>query len=435
MLTFLWIALNATFLQTLTVLSAMLFAPLEKRRGWQVTLPLGILFGFFLGGVIGVLSGDVTLPGRRWIIIPQDLVTLLYSYGYFRVCTKLSRNDAVYGVTCAYVIQHLLFCLTTILWDTGGLFPLGDRTRMGLDWLITLLLGGGLVWLVNRHLPYQGHYRATRQRTVMMATIVLLLAFVLSAGLWIMGSADGGLASPSNLGYDLCSCAFLLWILIAQRKEVNLLAMLQSEQQMRRKMQEQYELSSENIDAINRKCHDLKHQIAALRLIQDEQERESHLNDLEKNVLLYDTTVKTGNEVLDTVLTEKALLCEKYQIAWTCMADGTSVAFFSTVDLYTLIGNALDNAIEACKGLSPEQRVIRVTIRRECGAAVLQIANYYDRLGEIKDHLPQTTKDNPREHGYGLPSICAIVERYGGVVDIDTKDGIFLLSILIPDTK
>ena len=57
--------------------------------------------------------------------------------------------------------------------------------------------------------------------------------------------------------------------------------------------------------------------------------------------------MRTGNEILDTILTEKSLICENSGIHINCVADGSLLAFMNPVDLYTLFGNALDNAIEA----------------------------------------------------------------------------------------
>ena len=86
---------------------------------------------------------------------------------------------------------------------------------------------------------------------------------------------------------------------------------LDVQQQLWHKSREQYQLSAENVDLINRKCHDLKHQIAALRRISDRRGAgEESIQALEQSVMIYDSVVKTGNDILDTVLTEKSLLCE-----------------------------------------------------------------------------------------------------------------------------
>ena len=149
--------------------------------------------------------------------------------------------------------------------------------------------------------------------------------------------------------------------------------------------------------------------------------------------MIYDCSVKTGNRVLDTVLTEKSLLCEKHQIECTWMADGRLLEFISPVDLYTLFGNALDNAIEASEQVpDADARNISVTAQKRLGAVFIQVENYFAHdLRKDKERIISTKKD-ARNHGFGLESIRQIAMRYGGSMDISTEDNLFTLSILLP---
>ena len=103
------------------------------------------------------------------------------------------------------------------------------------------------------------------------------------------------------------------------------------------------------------------------------------------------------------------------------------------IDLFTLFGNALDNAIESVRKLSnPEKRVIALTLYSKPNMAVIQLENYYEGEIVFSDSVPVTTKDDAPNHGYGVRSIREIAGKYGGSVSIDTQDGIFLLCIVLP---
>ena len=137
--------------------------------------------------------------------------------------------------------------------------------------------------------------------------------------------------------------------------------------------------------------------------------------------------------MLDTVRTEKSLLCERNGISWTCMSDGHLLDFISPVDLYTLFGNALDNAIEGSLEVPDrEQRNVSVTVQNRHGAAFIQVENYFAHPVQLEHGMPRTTKPDPENHGFGISSIRSVAQRYGGTMDISTEDGIFLLSVLIP---
>ena len=147
----------------------------------------------------------------------------------------------------------------------------------------------------------------------------------------------------------------------------------------------------------------------------------------------YDSFVKTGNEAVDVILTEKHLVCQKEGIRFTALIDGKALSFLSESDAYALFGNLLENAIEATKGIEDEQRrVISMTSVMANGFLCLHIENFYD--GEIKmvEGVPKTTKSNPYYHGFGVRSVMLIAEKYQGHVDISTSGGIYSCDILFP---
>lgn len=202
-----------------------------------------------------------------------------------------------------------------------------------------------------------------------------------------------------------------------------------------KKEQEQYRLSKENIALINQKCHDLKHQIRALRNSTEEGTRE-YLREIENSIQIYETFVKTGNEVLDTILTEKSLYCKEKDITVSCVADGSQLGFIHTVDLYAILGNALDNAIEAVEKLEEkEKRQIDVLIYKQQQFLAMNIINPMEKTLVYEDELPVTTKGDKNYHGYGLRSIQYLLKKYDGTLSISNEDNCFSLMMLLPIPK
>lgn len=201
------------------------------------------------------------------------------------------------------------------------------------------------------------------------------------------------------------------------------------------KEQEQYKLSRDTIALINQKCHDLKHQI---RVIRDagREEREQYLEEIEDSIQIYEAIVKTGNEVLDTILTEKSLYCKKKDIVVSCVVDGSQMDFIHKVDLYAILGNAIDNAMEAVeKFRHKEKRQIDVMIYRQQQLLVIHVVNPIKENLVYENELPVTTKENRQYHGYGLRSIRYLLKKYDGFLNIREEDGCFSLMMLIPIPK
>lgn len=198
------------------------------------------------------------------------------------------------------------------------------------------------------------------------------------------------------------------------------------------KQEEEYTISLFTIEMVNRKCHDFKYHVSALKEM-DMDERIASIDELESYINIYDASIKTGNKALDTVLTEKNLYCKKKSINMTCTADAGQLNFIDLVDLYVIFGNALDNAIESVSKLDDvEKRVIQVSIYPEKSFIMIRIRNYCEETIEMTNEGIKTSKKDKVYHGYGLKSIKYTVEKYGGIVKVQTRNNYFKLHILIP---
>ena len=185
--------------------------------------------------------------------------------------------------------------------------------------------------------------------------------------------------------------------------------------------EKQRRLSEENIEAINRKCHDLKYQVAVLRRLAeggDNTAAYSKAGDaLEKDVMIYDAIAKTGYGGIDILLTEKSLLCEKRDIVFTYMIDGEKLKFMDEVDLYILLGNALDNAIEAVTDIEKEHRINSPQRgqpqQHDNDFAGELLQNAAADCGRLPKRPKRTAQPRVR-----IKSIISIAEKYGGTVQV-----------------
>ena len=230
-------------------------------------------------------------------------------------------------------------------------------------------------------------------------------------------------------GYNVLVCVLILALLYNQLSRRELKAELDGVQHILEQGKKQYELARQNIDLINMKYHDLKHRSEALSARGAAALEEKA--ELDRALEGYSALVKTGSEVLDVILSEKMLLCRERGIEMTCMADGQGLGFIRTHHLYALLGNAIDNAVEAVEGLPQEKRVISLFVRSLGNLAHIHVENYYEGPLALRGGLPATTKGEKDYHGYGMPSMRAIAEQYGGTLSISAEGGIFLLDIIM----
>ena len=197
-----------------------------------------------------------------------------------------------------------------------------------------------------------------------------------------------------------------------------------------RRQYEQYRQSKENIRLINRRYHELKMQIAAIRAERDQAKQDAALAEMESGIRQYEAENKTGNPVLDTLLTAKTLYCQQHGINLTCVADGTLLHFLTTGEICTIVGTVLDNATESVlTEPDPEKRLIRAAIYAQKGIVKLRFENYCADPVELgPDGLPARSSHG----GYDLKSVRAAAEAHGGTLTLHWENEWFTVRILLP---
>ncbi|MGM9537155.1 MAG: GHKL domain-containing protein, partial [Candidatus Onthomonas sp.] len=391
--------------------------PLKKRSRFWLRLVLGLA-----GAAVLVLSGSAGTSGNalpagllsRELSVQVFAVTTFWCGALFAVCALLSwflfevrLREALYCAACAYLMEHLAYCARILC----GLLSSSGSVTAGTPeyYLICAAVYAAVYQVFARRLIQDGKLAATAQESLLLTlvTLSLVMAMSIAASVYQFETAHAVYAS-------FC-CISVLYGQLKQQKQIKYQSELALQQQMWSLHKTQYEMSRESIEIINRKCHDLKHQVAALKYISDPERKNEVIDSLQSSVMIYDSVAETGNEILDTVLTEKSLICGKHEIALSCIADGKQLAFLDPVDLYTLVGNALDNAIEAVLPLSAPERLIRIRVQKKAGLVFLRIENPYSGSLTLRDGLPVTHKEDRQNHGFGLKSIRDIVEKYHGL--------------------
>lgn len=229
--------------------------------------------------------------------------------------------------------------------------------------------------------------------------------------------------------FMLINMAFVLILIFGILERNKLSQNLEITEELLRQEKRRYETSKETVELINMKCHDLKHRLGSL----EDKLNAREIEELKEAVKIYDSNIKTGNDILDVVLYEKQLLCESNRIKLTCLADGKLLSFVSPSHLYSLFGNAIDNAMEAVKPIeSEDKRIIGITLRRENRSAVIEICNYFIGELKLKNGLPETSKEDGNRHGYGMHSMKYVAESYGGKLDVSVDSDLFTLTVALP---
>ena len=176
--------------------------------------------------------------------------------------------------------------------------------------------------------------------------------------------------------------------------------------------------------------HDMKNHLLVLQRQINSPETAEMVEKLQSQVAMYGDYEHTGNDILDIILKEKSETAREKHIALSVTADLNGVYFIEPLDVSTIFGNGLDNAIEASEKLPEEQRAILVKAGR--------VQNFFSVLIENsclqnREYTKQrTTKNDDFLHGFGISNMRKAAEKYDGQLTIKCENEKFTLKILIP---
>lgn len=160
-----------------------------------------------------------------------------------------------------------------------------------------------------------------------------------------------------------------------------------------------------------------------------------YLNSLADDLDTVDTVIKTGNVMADAILNSKLNVAEKLKIKLNVRANVPEALPMSDVELCSVLGNMLDNAVEACGTLPEKERFMRVYIGKLKEQLYISVQNSAGRVRKEKGTYLSTKEDaasSARLHGYGLFRIDRVAKKYGGYVNRQNEEGVFATEILIP---
>lgn len=191
----------------------------------------------------------------------------------------------------------------------------------------------------------------------------------------------------------------------------------------------QFKIKQETIESFNIRCHDLKHMLKSYALTNDG----TALDEFSKMIDGFAQSVKTGNAVIDVLLGDYSIRYNPKGITFSFVGNASLLKGIDTSDLYRLMGNALDNAIEAVEKLdSIDEKCICINIEAKGDLIMICIKNYYKTSLDIRNGIFYTTKKTFKElHGFGIKSMKEIIKKYNGNININTEDNIFYLNIYL----
>ncbi|RJF42441.1 ATP-binding protein [Actinomyces sp. 2119] len=402
-----------------------------------IVAALPALCAYHLGA--GSLPTTLWLPGMVGAVALMWLVLHLALGGPVRRCAYLVVRAFVLAELVASLQWQLSLFLSESFLPQRLLpeIPQADPAALTLLLVLdTLLLA--LVYPLERG---RGHGRVVpTSRFLVLSAAIAAITFAMSNLSFMTTSTPFSARLGAEIFYvrtlvDLCGFV-VLYAQLEQDREAQAAREVVAVRALLHSQHDQYLASKRVTDVVNRRYHDLRNLVTAIRAETDPGLRRDQLDELEDSVRPYGAHYRTGNPVLDVILTDKGQACVEHGITLTAMADGAAVGFISTVDLATIVGNALDNAVEACAQVGDaDRRLVRLDLRAHHGLVLLEVENTFATPPVFSADGSElvTSKEDATAHGFGVTSIRHAAAGYGGEVTVGvTQEDTFVLRVLLP---
>ena len=318
-------------------------------------------------------------------------------------------QNSIFGVN----VSSTNWNLETLLLSTA-IYTLSQAVRL-LFWIGA--------WIFLRRYRQQIASENIEKRTWFIAdTVMLVPTIAVFTAIFFINQAN-------YIVYPLC-----VVIILGGLVGVSLIAYMSRSEQMAReaqRLQQQYAYYEEKMkseEAVRGLYHDMKNHLLLLEK-QDSPETQQMAAGLRRQIADYEDYIHTGNEFLDIIIRDKARQAKEDQVDFSAVIHFEQGGFLEPIDISTIFGNALDNALEASRKLPPEQRL--VTVKAECVRDMLSVVVENNCLLEEVCY-EKTSKEDKFLHGFGIRNIKQAVEKYFGQCLIRQGSNCFQLKILLP---
>lgn len=407
--------------------------PKRLRKSYQ---RICTLLGFTALFCLLYLWGSEAWGLSNYVIFTYILTPLIFLFilAIYDMSLSETAYSALLVILAVIPLRHLMRGLFGIL--RVHLLITDKLASLPYNLLFTVLEGLALLILYSYARGFIRRHMDTKRswpQIIWMLFTILPVIFLVNMEQWIALNTESSGLLPHIICEILGICSFIGVLnydnSIAVAKKEQELAHMET---MLMNQRQQYEFKKEAVSSIDRRYHDLKNHLLYLSGAISAEEREAYIAELRTQIESYEAIEQTGNETIDIIITGKKLACAESGISLLTILDGSKLSFIRPIDVATIFGNALDNAITALHNAPADKRSVTVRMSERDTWLILRFENYCAETLTWENGLPVSTKGDDGLHGIGLRSIRYAAEKYGGNVTTEQKDRLFILSVLLP---
>ncbi len=404
---------------------AILFAIYQK---WNLQKHMQKKGHFFLRGALFLVLACVLLYGTNWILMNRELQA-------YQLSDWVQSFEAFYAypkpIQLLSFLGYFLLAKSTFFLVLYGLCLLITLSAPKFRPIVATLTGVGILaesyWCFGQKGTSLGN---VLQEINLFSAVTMERFFTRYYHLNVFG-----LVFSRTTAFVIFWSVFCMALLVG----VSLLVRKNEREVLQKVQFSYYEEMEQKYTETRQLWHDFHNHLLAIQELTrtgDIDAANRYMKELESAIDETHILTKTGSQALDVLIYRKNQMAKEAGIHLDIsILAKIKREEFADVDMCCVVGNLLDNCLEALKDYPSEQKKATLEIQRKGDMLFITSRNAY--VGERKQsaHGFRTTKQDAKNHGYGLSGIKRVCEKYHGSLQVETKEGEFLVKVLMMAQK
>lgn len=400
----------------------------EKKKSLPIILLIGTLI-FETGTLINVF-----VVSTSWLNVTFSvLATVALSILFFNIKTKRAIFYSVLLVSLSTILEHIVIFVISFFSKLYLTDYQSETTLLVVEVIISKIIYFISVLILQKF--------SQKDKTIAkvpaafylfpIITSVSVLCFwyiSLSQQLELQNQIVLGIVSVLLLFATL----FIFFAFQNHAQKESKMLLLQQEQDKIKTDLSYYDILEKQNTNLRSYAHDARNHLSAIKNLNTDPEIDSYVSEMIRSLEEYSNVSHSGNRILDVIINKYVTECNIHDIKFTFDVKNNNLTGLEYHDTVTILGNLLDNAIEASLNSKEKSIILETDFRNNY--SVIIISNSCDVQPKFDNtRTPVTTKQNKALHGFGLRSVKKTIKKYDGdfALEYDENKMLFIATIMI----
>lgn len=411
------------------LISCMFFSNLSERKiSLLATIGIGTVL-FEIGAIINIL-----LVSTAWL---NALYSVIANFLFSIICFRIKPIRGVFYSILLIAVSTFLEVISVFIISSITQLYVSDCQSNPIQLVIEIVISKAIyfifVMVISRFVK-EGNKRIKIPISFYVHPIVSMISAI---SFWYIGLNEYLeyrnqviLAIISFLLF--LSTIFLFFAFQYNAQRENKLLLLQQEQDKTKTNMMYYDILEKQNDNLRIYAHDAKNHLSAIKNLNTNPQIDTYISKMLERLSEYSNVCHSGNRILDVIVDKYITECKINNISFDFDIKNNNLSTIEYYDIVTILGNLLDNAVEAVEKSGKKHISFETDFRNNFSVIIISNSCDQNPLINSKD-TPTTTKENSRLHGFGLRSVKKAVKKYNGDIafDYDSLNKIFIVTVMI----